>query len=294
MTTPSTPGVNRRRVIQGLVASLAVPVGLQLRGDAVAAPPRESPQKVWRLAVVPQLTPVEISRYWSPIVMALTAVGFACELIVYPSIAKFEAEFLEGKADLVFLNPYHMVLAHKAHRYEPLLRDSRPLEGVLLVKFDSPVKDLAMLKDHRISFPAPNAFAASLYIRAVLERQYHLPFEAHYAQNHRNAVRQVMNGDSAAAGVVRTTLEKEPPEVRQSLRILYTTPELSPHPLAVHPRVPAELRKVITQLMLDAAKDPARKSLMAGIQMPDPVAAHYRADYAPLEKLKLEKFTASE
>ncbi len=281
-------GISRRQYITIAGGALlgAALLDQQAHGASLSGP--------LRLAVVPQLTPVEMTRFWAPIVDALGRNGTPCELVVYPSIATFEPEFMKGRADLVFLNPYHMVMARRAQGYEPLLRDTRPLEGVLVVKKDSPVKQLEQLKDHRISFPAPNAFAASLYIRSVLERQYHLPFEAHYAQNHRNAVRQVLNGDSAAAGVVRTTLEKEPPEVRQSLRILYTTPELSPHPLAVHPRVPAELRKVITQLMLDAAKDPARKSLMAGIQMPDPVAAHYRADYAPLEKLKLEKFTASE
>ncbi len=281
MSFAPTHGLNRRQVLQGLAVSLA-------------APALVSAAKIWRLAVVPQLTPVEISRYWSPVVTALTSAGFPCELVVYPSIAKFEAEFMQGKADLVYLNPYHMVMAYKAHRYEAILHDKRPLEGVIVVKADGPVKEIVQLKDHRISFPAPNAFAASLYIRAVLQRQHHLQFDAHYAQNHRNAIRQVLNGDSAAAGVVRTTLEKEPPEVRQALRVLYTTPELSPHPLAVHPRVPPELRKVITQLFLDMAQDPVRKPMLAGVQMPDPIVANYKLNYAPLEKLKLETFTASE
>lgn len=243
-----------------------------------------------RLAVVPQLTPVEMTRAWSPIVEALGRRGIACELVVYPSIANFEPEFMMGKADLLFLNPYHMVMAKKAHGYEPILRDTRPLEGVLVVKRDGPVKALDQLKDLRISFPAPNAFAASLYMRSVLERQYHLLYETHYAQNHRNAIRQVLVGDSAAAGVVKTTLEKEPQEVQESLRILYTTPGLSPHPLAVHPRIPARQRAEIVAVFMEMAANPQMQSQLAAIQMPKPQTANYARDYAPLERLKIEKY----
>lgn len=250
--------------------------------------------KVLRLAVVPQLTPLEMTRFWTPIVDVLGQHGIACEMMVYPSIAAFEPEFLKGKADLVFLNPYHMVMAYKAHGYVPLLRDSRPLEGVLVVKNDSPVHTLEQLKDHRISFPAPNSFAASLYIRSVLDRQYRLPFEAHYAGSHRNAVRQVLVGDSVAAGVVKTTLEKEPPEVRQNLRVIYTTPAVPPHPLAAHPRVPVSVRAALVETLAVLAANADTQPLMAAIQMPHPVPANYKQDYAVLEKLKIEKFVQVE
>jgi phosphonate transport system substrate-binding protein len=282
----------RRMVLAGLVAGMASTLGLAQ--NSRTANTNAAGTKVWRLAVVPQLTPLEMSRFWSPIVQALGTAGVHCELVVYPSIATFEPEFLKGTADLVFLNPYHMVMAKRAHRYEPLLHDTRPLEGVLVVKNDGPVKKIEQLKDHRISFPAPNAFAASLYIRSVLEREHHLNFETHYALNHRNAIRQILTGDSAAAGVVRTTLEKESPEIQQSLRILYTTPALSPHPIAAHPRVPIAVRKAVVDVLLALAQNPDTKPLMAGIQMPNPVLANYAVDYAPLERLKIEKYVVSE
>jgi phosphonate transport system substrate-binding protein len=274
---------HRRLFLQGVGAVLA---------DVTVLPVLAA--KRLRLAVVPQLTPVEMTRYWSPLVTALASAGVTCELVVYPSIAKFEPEFLKGLADLVFLNPYHMVMARRAHRYEPLLHDARPLEGVLVVKSDGPVKSIEQLKGHRISFPAPNAFASSLYIRAMLERQHQLAFDAHYAENHRNTIRQVLAGDSAAAGVVRTTLEKEPQDVQQHLRVIYTTPPLAPHPIAVHPRLPMAVRKQITGTLLALAQDPTTKALMAGIQMPNPVTANYGRDYAPIERLKIEKYVVTE
>ncbi|QDL54480.1 phosphate/phosphite/phosphonate ABC transporter substrate-binding protein [Rhodoferax aquaticus] len=254
----------------------------------------QTASKTWRLAVVPQLTAVEMTRNWTPIVSALAQAGLNMELVIYPSISKFEPEFLKGHADFVFLNPYHMVMAKRTQRYEPLLRDARPLEGLLVVKADGPVQAIEQLKDHRLSFPAPNAFAASLYIRSMLERKHHLAFDAHYAGTHRNAIRQVLAGDSAAAGVVRTTLEQEPPEVRQAVRVIYTTPPLSPHPLAAHPRVPASVRQQVSQVLLALADKPETTALMGAIQMPSPQAAIYAKDYAPLEQLKIEKFVVVE
>jgi phosphonate transport system substrate-binding protein len=284
--------INRRRLMSGLAVAVATPwstTSLEATASTTASAP-----KILRLSVVPQLTSVEMSRAWDPIVEALTAAGIPCELKLHSSIEKFEQEFRQALADIVFLNPYHMVMANRAHRYEPLLHDARPLEGVLVVLADGPVREVARLKDHRISFPAPNAFAASLYIRAILERKYNLDFETHYAMNHKNAVRQVLTGDSAAAGVVRTTLEKEPPEVLQRLRVLYTTPALPPHPIAVHPRIPSSMRAKIVDTLLALASDPAQRSLMAAIQMPQPVRAVYARDYEPLNRLHIEKFVVVE
>jgi phosphonate transport system substrate-binding protein len=289
MTAATTPRVTRRAAMAGLGA-----MGLSALGLAHTNSAAQAVGKPLRLAVVPQLTPIEMSRFWTPVVDALGRAGVACELIVYPSIASFEPEFLKGMADLVFLNPYHMVMAHKAHGYEPLLRDTRPLEGVLVVKADSPVQKIEQLRAQRISFPAPNAFAASLYIRSVLDKQYQLPFEPHYAQNHRDAVRQVLSGDSQAAGVVKTTLEKESAEVQRQLRVVYTTPPLSPHPLAAHPRVSRQVRSELVSVLAGLALNPDMQALMAGIQMPKPVPANYSRDYASLERLNVEKYVIVE
>jgi phosphonate transport system substrate-binding protein len=292
MSSSSPVNSTRRLIVQAGASALCG--GLTCFDAMAASPASSSTSKVLRLAVVPQLTPVEMTRYWSPVVQALGQAGINCELVVYPTIAKFEPEFLKGLADIVFMNPYHMVMARRAQRYEPVLRDTRPLEGVLVVRNDGPVKSMEQLKDHRLSFPAPNAFAASLYIRSVLERQYHLQFDTHYAGNHRNAIRQVLSGDSAAAGVVKTTLEQEPIEVRQGLRVIYTTPQLSPHPIAVHPRVSVAVRRKLTDTLVALAQNPETKALMTGIQMPNPVDAKYATDYAPLEQLKIAQFVVTE
>ncbi len=283
------PGRSRRELLASLGwAALSLASG----GGAAAGEAGPATGRL-RLAVVPQLTPVEMYRNWQPLVDALEHRGLACDLVIRQSIATFEQEFEHGAADLVYLNPYHMVMAHRAHRYQPLLRNRTPLEGLLLVPQDSAARTLADLRGQRISFPAPNALGASLYIRAVLARQ-GVTFQAHYAGNHRNAIRQVLAGDSAAAGLVRATYELESAAVRQGLRILYATPAIASHPLAAHPRVSPKVRANLVATLLDVARTAGSHTLMQSVQMSEPVAADYETDYAPLGQLGLDKFVVKQ
>lgn len=277
-----------------LLKALAMSGGVVLSGLTSSGWAQTASVRHWRLGIVPQLTPLETTQRWTPVVQALSQAGIPCELVVYPSIVQFEAAFLKGDLDFAYMNPYHLVMARQSHRYEALLRDRRPLEGVLIVKSDGAIDRLEQLRDARISFPSPNSFAASLYIRSVLERQFKVSFQAHYAATHRNALRQVLAGDSVAAGVVKTTLEQESREVRSQLRVIYTTPAVASHPLVAHPRVPPAVRSAVVDTLLSLAQTPATKALMASIQIPNPTQADYAADYAPLERLDIGKYIVIE
>ena len=65
---------------------------------------------------------------------------------------------------------------------------------------------------------------------------------------------------------------------------------MPPHPLALHPRLPAALRAQLLGALTRWRNDAAGQALLQGIQMPRPVAALYDRDYAPLEQLRLEKY----
>ena len=154
------------------------------------------------LAVVPQFPALEIHRTWTPVAKAIeVSTGRAVRLKNYASIPVFERDFLADGPDLVYLNPYHMVLAHRPRGYIPLVRDNaQQLSGILLVQAGSKITDIAQLQGGQIAFPAPNAFGASLLLRALLADQYKVGFSANYVQTHSNANRYVARGESVAAG----------------------------------------------------------------------------------------------
>ena len=99
-------------------------------------------------AIVPQFPALDIHRTWSPIAKALeVSLGQPVQLKIYPSIPEFEKDFLAGVPDLLYLNPYHMVLAQRARGYLPLVRDSaEQLSGILVVQAASKITTLNELQ----------------------------------------------------------------------------------------------------------------------------------------------------
>lgn len=249
----------------------------------------------YSFAVVPQFSSAQLHRAWAPLLARLSRdTGITLVLRVNSSIPLFETEFLRGNPDFVYLNPYHAVMARQAHDYQPLLRDRKGLTGILLVHNTSPYLEAHHLKGQALGFPAPNAFGASLYMRALLSETVKIPYESHYMGTHPNVFRQVLRGEVAAGGSIASALEAEVPEVRNQLRIIFKTPEVASHPVVAHPRLPLSARQALTQAFLTLTKDPAGQALLKDVGMPNPVLAQYERDYRPLEALNLQKYVVRE
>ena len=247
--------------------------------------------KVYTFDVVPQLTAAKIYTTWSPLLQRVgQEAGLCFELRVSPTIPEFEQKLLKGEPDFVFLNPYHAVLAHQKKKYQPLLADSEDLlTGILVVRADSPLKSLEDLKGQRVTFPAPNAFAASLLIRAELAKK-KVDITPVFVKTHSNVYRSVIGKDALAGGGVNNTLDNEAPEVRQQLRVLYETPAYTPHPIATHPSVPSAVRERFSKAMFKLMQDDEGRKLLDGINLNKPQPVSYVKHYKPLEALQLDKF----
>jgi phosphonate transport system substrate-binding protein len=257
----------------------------------LAGAPSLASQSVYTLAVVPQYTTVDIGQRWTPLLDRIAReTGVRFRIRTSGDIPTFENEFQHGIPDFVFLNPYHMIMATKAQGYVPLVRSRRGLAGILVVGRNSPVTRVTDLDGATIAFPAPNAFGASLYMRALLSEREKLLYDVKYVGTHQNAYRHVIFGDTQAGGGVESTLESEPSGVREQLRVLYRTPETSSHPLAVHPRVPKAVSQAVVAALQRMGRDAAGRKLLVQVGLEDAVAASYDQDYAPLEKLNLERY----
>lgn len=266
----------------------ALPISIYAQNLVLPAP--------YVISVVPQFPALEIYRNWAPVLEYLQhATGMRFELKISHSIPEFERDFLQGVPDFVYLNPYHAVMAYQAHHYIPLVRDGKQmLSGVLVVRADSTIKTPKELDQQVIAFPAPNSFGASLYMRALLTREFNITFQPRYVNTHSNAYREVISKQAAAAGGIEATLIKENEAIRSQLRVLYETPQVPSHPWVAHPRVPLKIRTQLQQALLNMQKNSAAANLLKNIQMQLPILADYKRDYAPLERLGLEKFAVVE
>jgi phosphonate transport system substrate-binding protein len=211
------------------------------------------------------------------------------ELIVPSSIPQFETDLLDGKPDFAYMNPYHAAMKWRDNHYIPLIASSEPIFGILTIQKDSKLSNLKELSGRRIAFPAPNAFAASLLIRATLANE-GVQFEPVYVKTHSNVYRSVIRGDVAAGGGIQSTLMAESPELKSELRTLMETKRYTSHPLSANARVPEQVRKSVQSAFLAMDQSVAGSDLLKGVQLAKPMAVTYKVNYQPLEALRLEKF----
>jgi len=243
-------------------------------------------------SVVPQFTGIAVHRDWSPLLHAIEKdTGYHFTLKLYDSISAFEVGFNEGVPDFAYMNPYHAVMAKKVQGYVPIIRDGkRKLTGILVTRKGSAIKQVQDLEGQRIAFPSPNAFAAALYLRALLFEQEGINFTPVYTKTHSNSYRYVLHGKAVASGGVYRTLKRERLEVQSQLHVIYKTPSVSSHPLVVHHRVPKKVALAVQASIINLAKNKKGKDILKAILIPEPVAAVFARDYKPLQELNLEKY----
>ena len=241
--------------------------------------------------IVPQLTASQTYSRWGPVLDRIGKTAQICfDLIVPATIPQFETDLANGRPDFVFMNPYHVVMKWREYQYVPLVASSEPIFGVLTVKKDSKYMTLKDLSYGKIAFPAPNAFAASLLIRSLLANN-KIPFEPVYVRTHSNVYRSVVRGDgTVAGGGIHATLLAEPPELKDELRVLAETKRYTSHPFAANARVPKVIQERVQSAFLNLANTADGAELLSRIQMAKPMAVSYKANYEPLEVLKLDQY----
>jgi len=249
-------------------------------------------QPVYTIAIVPQHTPLLIYRYWRPVIEKVQKdMGVRLEIQTYKNFKEFINALQRGEPDFSYLSPYHLVLARQRQDYVPLLRDAdKQLVGLVVVSKDSPIKSIDELQGKTIAFPSPNAFAASLYLRAWLREKVGIDFTPRYVGTHGNVYRNVVRNFVDAGGGVNATLASQPKSLRQLLRVLYEIPGVAAHPLAAHRRVPAKVQAAFVRSIQSLRDTEQGRKLLLGIQVLSPVRADYQRDYAFLEQFNLEKY----
>lgn len=279
-------------ILQALLVMLLTGLTLGKAQAACLGDPKAA--GIHEVHIVPQFPPSVLMAKWAPLLELLGREARLCfELRIEPTIPAFEHALRSGQPDFAFANPWHAVMARRAQGYLPLVVDHREqLSGIVVVRSDSPIKDIRQLESHEVAFPAPNAFAASLLIRSRLAQQ-GIRIQPQYVKTHANVYRAVILGDAVAGGGVNNTLERESPNVRAQLRILHETPGYTPHPFLAHPRVAPALREAVIQAFLRISRNEQGLHLLNAVQIPEPTRSDYARDFSSIEALQLERFVVS-
>ncbi len=260
-------------------------------GNCETSPATSVSTEVFSVGVVPQFEARKLHTIWRPILNQLEKqTGYRFRLVGSQTISDFELEFMQGKFDFAYMNPYHMVVANQKAGYLPLVRDcGRELFGVLVVAKKSSIHDPADLDGKIVAFPSPNALGASLQMRQELHDIFGATVKPRYVKTHDSVYLNVLLGMASAGGGVQKTLQEQKREYRDNLRIIHSTKKVAPHPFAVLPRVAPQIRQCVQQAFLTLGQTEEGRILLEKVPIKK-IGVATMADYEPLLHMGLERY----
>ncbi len=217
--------------------------------------------------IVPQQAAGKLARLWGPILAYLgEKTDMKLQFKTAPDIPEFERRCAMGEYDIAYMNPYHYTVFEQAPGYRAFARQrDKRIRGILVVRKDNPIQELSALAGSNLAFPAPAAFAASVLTRAELANR-GIAFTPKYVSSHDSVYRTVAKGLYSAGGGIQRTFNNVAPEVRDQLRILWTSAPFTPHAIAAHPRVAEDILERLRRAMLEMDQDPKGKELLSRIK----------------------------
>jgi len=247
--------------------------------------------KVFIVGVVPQFEARKLHGIWRPVLDLIEIkTGYRFELKESQTISDFEVEFSQAKFDFAYMNPYHLIIAHRKAGYIPLVRDrGRQLFGVLVVAKNSGIDDPALLDGKTVAFPAPNALGACLQIRQELQDKFGVTVKPKFVKTHDSVYLNVLLGETVAGGGVQKTLLRQKKEYRDNLKVIHTTEKVAPHPFAALPSVPPAIRERVQEAFLSMGQEESGRLLLEKIPMKK-IGTASLEDYKPLLQMGLERY----
>lgn len=224
--------------------------------------------------VVPQQSALVLAKKWLPILNYVSKkTGVKLQFKTTSSIPDFENELHAKSYDFAYMNPYHYTVFHKKPGYQALLKQGeKQIKGILVVHRDSDIIKLTELEALRIAFPAPAAFAATVIPKAVLKKK-GINHESVYVSSHESVYKNVAYGRFKVGGGIERTLANVSPQIRQELRILWTTKGYTPHAIAASPDVSEKVKLAFEEAFLSLNKTPEGKALLEQLKFKSVVKA---------------------
>jgi phosphonate transport system substrate-binding protein len=216
--------------------------------------------------IVPQQSAAKLAATWGPLLAAISdKAGVRLEFSTAPDIPTFEQRMGKGEYDIAYMNPYHYTVFSERSGYRAFAKEKdRNIEGIIVVRADSPIKSIEELDGATLAFPAPAAFAASVLPRAAL-RQKGIKFTPKYVSSHDSVYFSVADGLYPAGGGIVRTLEKVSEQTRSSLRILWRTKQYTPHAFAARPSATDDALRRILAAMTEIGSTEQGRGLLAAV-----------------------------
>jgi len=224
--------------------------------------------ETYSFGVVPQQAASKLARLWVPILEHLSReTGVDIQFKTAPNIPAFEQRLGEAAYDFAYMNPYHFTVYNDDPGYQALVKArDKQIKGILVVRKDSSIQSLGELNNMALAFPAPAAFAASILTRSELAAVGNQN-EPNYVSSHDSVYRAVAKGLYPAGGGVKRTFLNMEPEIRNQLRILWTTDGYTPHAIASDAKVSSEIAERLRSALIAMEQSEEGQKLLEDIKI---------------------------
>jgi phosphonate transport system substrate-binding protein len=245
--------------------------------------------KIYSFGVVPQQSAKKMAKLWTPILKHLQQQsGIKLQFKTAKNIPEFEKRLAKGEYDFAYMNPYHFTVFNKSPGYQAIaVRKDQPIRGILVVHKDSNLATLNELANKSLAFPSPAAFAASVLPRAKLSND-NIPIKAKYVSSHDSVYLNVAKRIFPAGGGVKRTLNNTKPEVREKLKVLWTTNPFTPHAIAAHPSLNEEIKKTVQLSLIKMNEIESGKALLKSIKIKNGLITAEDSDWDDVRNLGLD------
>lgn len=211
-----------------------------------------------KFGVFPQLSPRVMAETYQPVAEYLgESIGRPVSLESAPDFFTFHTRTVAQEYDLVLTAPHLAWLAWKEGGYRPILIYKEPVKGLVVVRADSPCRQLADLRGKTIAIPDPNAVVnlrmAKIFANAGLGLGRELAVTE--VGSHTNAAAYASEGRSDAAIVGLIPFLRLSKEARDNLRVIVETPALPSLVFLVSPGTTVEGERTITRAMEKFMRD---------------------------------------
>jgi phosphonate transport system substrate-binding protein len=225
-------------------------------------------KQVYTFAIVPQQSASKMAKLWTPVLIYINQqTGLDVQFKTAKDIPTFEQRLSEGEYDFAYMNPYHFTVFNQTPGYQAVAKArDKKIKGILVVRKDSPIQSIQELNNMTLAFPAPAAFAASILPRAELSGMGNT-YQARYVSSHDSVYRTVAKGLYPAGGGVMRTFNNVSPDIRDQLKVLWTTKGFTPHAIASHPNIPTEVSILLQSALVAMEQSEEGQQLLKNIKI---------------------------
>ena len=241
-----------------------------------------TPPAALHLGIFPYMAPRQTVEFYGPVAANIQAIlNQPVKLESAPSFTEFKLEMVMRQYDIALIQPFDYPVVVEKMGYIPIAQMSVPLITQFFVRDDSNFKTIEDLRGSTIAMPPAQSANAIMAVRALFDNKLTpgTAVEVNYFNSHDSCLQQVWAGSASACGTATPPVLLFEQRMQAKLRAIYDTPPI-PHILFVaSPRVSAENRAKLQQLITGWNKTENGRAILKGLGFPGFVVAK-PAEYA--------------